>query len=69
MMLTVLMTVSHLCQNLEIVKGVRSLYEGANNCDKRAKSLSRCPLPWFGGGDHCLVSVWEKADRLLRPRS
>ena len=23
-----------------------------NYCDKRAKSLCRCLLPWFGDGDH-----------------
>ena len=56
MMLTVSMTVSHLYQNLENIKSVRSLKqasEGVNYCDKRAKSLCRRPLPpWFGGGDH-----------------
>ena len=55
MMLTVSMTVSHLCQNLEIVKGVRSFKwasEGVNYCNKRAKSLCGRPLPWCGGGDH-----------------
>ena len=54
-LLTVSMTVSLLCQNLEIVKGVRSLKqasEGVNYCDKRAKSLCRRLLPWFGDGDH-----------------
>ena len=56
MMLTVSMTVSHLYQNLENMKSVRSFKqasEGVNYCDKRAKSPCRRPLPtWFGGGDH-----------------
>ena len=72
MMLTVSMTVSHLCQNLEIIKGVRSLSKGVNYCDKLAKSLCRHPLSWFGGGDHLypyerkligsLVPVHSKSD-------
>ena len=43
MMLTVSVTVSHLCQNLEIVKGVRSLKwasEGVNYHEQRRGSLS-----------------------------
>ena len=53
MVLTVLMTVSHLYQNLENIKSARSLKqasEGVNYCDKRTKLLCRRPLPhWFGG--------------------
>ena len=56
MMLTVSMTVSHLYENLKIVKGVRSLKQASEgvNCDKRAKSLyGRHPLPpGWGVGDH-----------------
>ena len=69
MMLTVSMIVSHLYQNLEIVKGVRNLKEaseGVNYCDKRTKSLCRRPP---GLGCRSLVSIWEKADRFPRPSS
>ena len=73
MMLTVSMTVNHLCQNLEIVKGVRSLKLRLLKVLISAINLPshsvRRSLPLFGGGDHLHVSKWEKADRLPRPCS
>ena len=53
--LTVSMTVSHLYQNLENIKGVRSLKQASESvdyCDKRASHSVDAPPPWFGGGDH-----------------
>ena len=44
MMLTVSMTVSHLCQNLEIVKGVRSLTQASEGVNRDRWILSRGSL-------------------------
>ena len=63
--MTVSMTVSHLYQNLKIVKGVRILKyasEGVDYCDKRAKSLCRRhlpPLSWLGGDTEAPSSLFK----------
>ena len=53
-------------KTLIVSEALNRLSGGVNYCDKPAKSLCRHPFPLVWGW-RSLVSIWEKADRLLVP--